>query len=89
MADDGRQYGAEVLGVACMLALFVSGLVLATSFMVPWPGPILGAAAVVGLATLVAVVVVAYRGRRRSGGSLVGAAVEAGKDGLRFLRDFL
>ncbi|GAA2165459.1 hypothetical protein GCM10009845_23010 [Pedococcus bigeumensis] len=89
MPQRGEQQRVSVVGMLSLALLIGSGLVLATSFLIPWP-PVVGLLAIlVGLLALAGVVVVGFRGSRRSGQSVRGAVGQSGRDGLRFLRDFL
>ncbi len=56
-----------VIGAGGLAVLLVSGLVLATSWLVPFPEPVFLTAAVVALAAMSAVLIAAYRTSRSSG----------------------
>lgn len=89
MTEREERHSSSMLGMLSLAVLIGSGLVLATSYLVPWPSVVGLFAIAVGALGLVGVVVVAYRGSRRSGRSFVGAVGQSGREGLRFLRDFL
>ena len=79
----------SAFGLLPLVVLLGSGLILATSFLVPWP-PVVGLIALlVGLLGLIGAVVIAYRDSRRAGRSFAGAVGQSARNGLRFLREFL
>ena len=89
MVQRDERQGVSAVGMLSLAVLIGAGLVLATSFVIPWP-PVVGLLAIfVGLLALIGVVVVAFRDSRRSGRSVAGAVGQSGREGLRFLRDFL
>ena len=89
MVQRDERQRVSAVGMWSLAVLIGAGLVLATSFLIPWP-PVVGLLAIfVGLLALIGVVVVALRDSRRSGGSVGDSLGQSGRDGLRFLRDFL
>ena len=89
MPQRDEQQRVPAVGMLSLALLIGSGFVLATSFLIPWPPAVGLLAMLVGLLSLLGVVVVAFRDSRRSGRSVSRAVGQSGRDGLRFLRDFL
>jgi ABC-type Fe3+ transport system permease subunit len=67
MARSASTYLDTVIGALGLAALLVSGMVLATSWLIPFPTPVLLVAAAVALFAMTAVLTSAYRASRSSG----------------------
>lgn len=72
-----------------VVLLAASGLVLASSWQIPWPPVAFYAACLIGLISLVGVVVGTIVDSQREHTSLPRTAGRGVSDGLRYLRDFL
>jgi hypothetical protein len=77
-----------VLVVLSWLALFAAGIILATSFLVDYPDPVLNAAWLVALAGLAIVMVSAWRQSRSQGGNYLSTLGRTLKAAGRFVIDF-
>jgi hypothetical protein len=64
-----EQKAASVAGAIMLVLLVASGLVLASSWFVPWPSPVFWGAVFIGAVALGWVLLAAYRSSRTSGDS--------------------
>ena len=74
MSADESAKRRAVFGAAVLIALFLSGLVLASSWLLPYPAAVLLAAWLCAAAGMCAVFVLAVRQTRADGTDLLGAA---------------
>lgn len=76
-------------GAIMLIVLVASGLVLASSWFVPWPSPVFWGAVFLGAIAFAWVLVAAYRSSRLAGDSFFHALRRSLGAGVRFLVDFL
>lgn len=86
-AEPARPSGI-VIAAAGLLALFAAGIVLATSFMVDYPVPVLAAAWLVALMGLLTTVLSAWRTSRATGARWSSSFGRTLKAAGRFIFDF-
>lgn len=83
------QLFVSLLPAVALVLLAVSGLVLASSWFIDYPTPVLVVAGVVALVAAITVAVSGWREARRSGVGYLGSLAASMKRLGRFLRDFL
>jgi hypothetical protein len=86
-AEPARR-GISPLDLTALLALLAAGIVLATSFMVDYPDPVLAAAWLIGLAGLLTVMISAWRTSRSTGASWSSTLGRTLKAAGQFIIDF-
>lgn len=88
MSVDSIGPGISRTALAALFALFAAGLILATSFLVDYPVPVLAAAWLIALAGLLTVTVLTWRTSRSMGASWSRTVGQTLKAAGRFIRDF-
>ncbi|QGN59199.1 hypothetical protein [Nostocoides sp. HKS02] len=88
MSVEPARRGVYVPFLTALVALCAEGIVLATSFMVDYPDPVLTAAWLIALAGLLIVMVSVWRTSRSSGASWLSTLGRTLKAAGRFILDF-
>lgn len=88
VSSDPPRHGGVPIAAGGLLALFAAGIVLATSFAVDYPSPVLTAAWLVALFGLLIVIVSAWRGSRATGARWSSALGRTLKAAGQFIFDF-